>query len=83
MTRATLWKDGEVLDLGTLGGYESFVVSAGNNRGQMAGSATNAIPDAFSGFGTQLRASCRMCDHKLDSAESHPGRFSLGERQDD
>jgi probable HAF family extracellular repeat protein len=54
--RATLWKDGEVIDLGTLGGYESVVVSAGNNRGQVAGVATNAIPDPFSGLGTQLRA---------------------------
>jgi probable HAF family extracellular repeat protein len=54
--RATLWKDGEVLDLGTLGGYESFVLSAGNNRGEVAGNATNAISDPFSGFGTQLRA---------------------------
>ena len=45
---ATLWRDGEVIDLGTLGGYESAVVSAGNNRGQVTGSATNAIPDPFS-----------------------------------
>jgi probable HAF family extracellular repeat protein len=53
--RATLWKDGKVTDLGTLGGYESFLVSAGNERGQIAGNATNAIPDPFSGFGAQLR----------------------------
>jgi probable HAF family extracellular repeat protein len=52
---AVLWKNGQIIDLGTLGGLES-VAGAVNNRGQVVGFATNAVPDLFSGFGTQVRA---------------------------
>jgi probable HAF family extracellular repeat protein len=57
--RAVLWRDGEMIDLGTLpdGGFES-VANAVNNRGQVVGFALNTVPDAFSfvGFPTQTRA---------------------------
>jgi probable HAF family extracellular repeat protein len=54
-TRAVLWNDDQIIDLGTLGGYESVGIAV-NNRGQVTGFATNATPDPFSGFGTQVRA---------------------------
>jgi probable HAF family extracellular repeat protein len=55
---AVLWKDGEILSLGTLkGGVFSFP-NAMNNRGQVIGVAQNTIRDplSFLGFGTQSRA---------------------------
>jgi probable HAF family extracellular repeat protein len=51
--RAVVWKDGQILDLGTLGGNESFALSI-NDRGQVVGSAQNATPDPI--FGSQMRA---------------------------
>jgi probable HAF family extracellular repeat protein len=53
--RGVLWKDGEIINLGTLGGNQSNALSV-NNRGQVVGGATNTIPDPFSLFHTQLRA---------------------------
>jgi probable HAF family extracellular repeat protein len=63
-TRAVIWKDGEIIDLGTFGGNESMADSI-NNRGQVVGFALNSIPDPYSIFdllflgssnGTQTRA---------------------------
>ena len=55
-TQAVIWKKGKVIDLGTLGGYESFSIAV-NNLGQVVGMAQNSIPDSFSlFFGQEARA---------------------------
>ena len=43
--KATLWKDGRVIDLGTLGGNGASA-NAINNHGQIFGGALNTVPDA-------------------------------------
>ncbi|MFZ0796566.1 MAG: hypothetical protein WCA13_12180 [Terriglobales bacterium] len=62
--RGVLWKDGQIRDLGTLGGNGSSAAAI-NSRGQVVGFAFNAIPDplsyiyfglAGSTTGTQTRA---------------------------
>jgi probable HAF family extracellular repeat protein len=54
---AVLWKDGQITNLGTLGGNESFANGV-NNRDMVVGAAANTVPDpnSFLGFGTQTRA---------------------------
>jgi probable HAF family extracellular repeat protein len=53
---AALWKDGEITDLGTLGGNQVMAIGV-NNRGQIVGGSTTATPDPYCFFGTfQLHA---------------------------
>jgi probable HAF family extracellular repeat protein len=54
--RAVVWRNGQLTDLGTLGGNES-ITAAINGRGQIVGWAENNIPDTVSLLGgTQTRA---------------------------
>ena len=56
--RAVLWKQGKILNLGTLDGGHESVALAVNSRGQVAGFATNGVmdPSSLLGFSTQTRA---------------------------
>ena len=45
---ATVWKHGQIMDIGTLGGNAS-AAGAVNNRGQVTGNAYNTLPDPFYG----------------------------------
>jgi hypothetical protein len=47
-TGAVLWKEGQIINLGTPGGNVS-VASAVNDHGQVVGGALTAIPDPFPG----------------------------------
>jgi probable HAF family extracellular repeat protein len=55
--RAALWRNGEMTDLGTLGGGFESLANAANNRGQVVGFALNTVPDPCSLIvATQTRA---------------------------
>jgi len=53
---AVLWRNGQITNLGTLGGNESLAFDI-NDRGQIVGVAANSVPDPASmfGFATQTR----------------------------
>jgi probable HAF family extracellular repeat protein len=53
---AVLWRNGQITNLGTLGGNGSLAYDV-NDNGQIVGFAANAIPDPLSmgGFATQTR----------------------------
>jgi uncharacterized membrane protein len=49
---AVLWRDGQIVNLGTLGGNAS-AANAVNNHGQVVGGALNPVADPFSATFTQ------------------------------
>jgi len=62
--QAVLWNDGQIRELGTLGGNQSFAVAV-NDRGQVTGGSVNAVADPYSFYylflegstaGTQTRS---------------------------
>ncbi len=48
--RAVVWKDGQIIDLGTMEGGNESGAGAVNSRGQVIGGSTNTILDPFSMF---------------------------------
>ena len=58
--RAVVWKHGQILDLGTLGGNQSGA-QAINARGQVVGFALNDVPDPFSIFDAVFTAPDSQC----------------------
>jgi probable HAF family extracellular repeat protein len=59
---AVIWKNGQIISLGTLGGNESLATAI-NDRGQVVGMAANGVTESVSfaalelpGYGTQQRA---------------------------
>ena len=76
--RAVLWRQGQAIDLGTLGGNESIAYAV-NSRGQAVGVALNAIDDPYSFFdfafcgsssGTQTRAFLYDKDNRMQDLGS-------------
>jgi probable HAF family extracellular repeat protein len=62
---ATLWRDGSILDLGTLGGPNSSVTwNVKNNRGLIVGIAQTATPDPLGEY--------------WSSAAFYPGPYNIG-----
>ncbi len=53
---AVLWSNGQITNLGTLGGNESLAIDV-NGHGQIVGFSANAVPDPVSmfGFATETR----------------------------
>jgi probable HAF family extracellular repeat protein len=51
---AVLWKDHQIINLGTLGGADSNAIVV-NDRGQITGFSTNSIPDPFDPFGFPIQ----------------------------
>ncbi len=52
-TDAVLWRDGQIVNVGTLGGTQGLAAAV-NDRGQVAGAAQNAVSDAFAAGFDQL-----------------------------
>ncbi len=59
--RGALWRNGQVIDLGTLGGNASSA-NAINDLGQVVGSATNAVLDPFA---NAPQAACQVLETGL------------------
>ena len=77
LSLAVLWKDGKIVNLGTLGGYESAAAAVSQN-GDAVGAAMNTIADPFPGR-------CPMiCDFFIfgNGTEAHAFLWRNGAMQD-
>jgi probable HAF family extracellular repeat protein len=76
--RAVLWKDGRVLDLGTLGGNESIGIGM-NDQGQVIGAASNTIPDPISFLGATQAHAFLWQDGRMQDLGTLGGPDSFGQ----
>ena len=85
-SRAVLWKNRKIINLGTFGGEESFAFMI-NDRGQAMGIALDDVPDPFSFLGlffgtvnsTETRGFLWENGHKRDLGTlGGPDTFALG-----
>ena len=75
--RAVVWKDRQILDLGTMGGNHSATTGL-NNRGQVVGFALNATPDPFSWFYLQVIGSAAGTQTRAFLWDERSGMQDLG-----
>jgi probable HAF family extracellular repeat protein len=61
--RAVLWKNGQIMDLGTLGGGNFSLGIYVNDAGQVVGISANAVPDPFSLFGAGVQIRTFLWEH--------------------
>jgi probable HAF family extracellular repeat protein len=75
--RAVVWRNGNIKDLGTLGGNDSWSFGI-NNRAQVVGMALNNVPDPLSLFGFMILGSTNGTQTRAFLWDEKSGMQDLG-----